>query len=101
MEYKIHQYRFDNFTKFEDVIRKSMDLLGHKESDNPDVNIYTHCYQCEVSTNKNIIFKPTAPTAKHFALDTIGYANSSSLAFEEPDWYNPFETPEKEDLDYI
>jgi len=101
VEYKIHQYRFDNFTKFEDVIRKSMDLLGHKESGNPDVNIYNHCYQSEVSTNKNIIFKPTAPTAKHFALDTMGYANSSSLAFEEPDWYNPFETPEKEDLDYI
>ena len=101
MEYKIHQYRFDNFTKFEAIIREAMNLLGHVEGDNPEINIYNHCYQSEVSTNKNIIFKPTAPTSKHFALDTIGYANSSTLAFEEPDWYNPFETPTTEDFNYI
>ncbi len=98
MEYKIHQYRFDNFTRFEDVIREAMNALGHTESNNPDVNIYNHCYQAEVSTNNNIIFKPTAPTSKHFALDTIGYANSSSIAFKEPDW---FLVPTKENLDYI
>ena len=63
MEYKIHQYRFDNFTKFEAIIREAMNLLGHKEGNNPDINIYNHCYQSEVSTNKNIIFKPTAPTS--------------------------------------
>lgn len=74
-----------------------MNLLGHNESDNPQINIYNHCYQSEVSTNKNIIFKPTAPTSKHFALDTIGYANSSSLAFEEPDWIKEF----VEDSNYI
>ena len=28
--------------------------------------------------------KPTGPTSKHFALDSIGYANSSTLAFIEP-----------------
>ena len=97
LEYKIHQYRFDNFTEFEAIIREAMNLLGHKEGNNPDINIYNHCYQSEVSTNRNIIFKPTAPTSKHFALDTIGYANSSSLAFKEPDWIKEF----VEDSNYI
>lgn len=100
MEYKIHQYRFDNFTRFEDVIRKAMNTLGHTESNNPEINIYNHCYQSEVSTNKNIIFKPTAPTSKHFALDTIGYANSSSLAFHT-DWFYFKDTPKEKDVEYI
>ena len=85
MEYKIHQYRFDNFTKFEDIIRQSLNELGHVESDNPDLNIYNHCHKSEISTDNNIIFKPTAPTSQHFALDTLGYANSSTLAYEKPD----------------
>ena len=85
MEYKIHQYRFDNFTKFEDIIRKSLNKLGHIESDNPDLNIYNHCHKSEIDTDNNIIFKPTAPTSRHFALDTIGYANTSTLAYLKPD----------------
>lgn len=84
MEYKIHQYRFDNFTKFEDIIRQSLNELGHIESNNPDLNIYNHCHESEIHTNNNIIFKPTAPTSKHFALDTVGYANASTLAYEKP-----------------
>jgi hypothetical protein len=84
VEYKIHQYRFDNFTKFEDIIRQSLNKLGHIESNNPDLNIYNHCHKSEIHTNNNIIFKPTAPTSKHFALDTIGYANASTLAYEKP-----------------
>ena len=84
MEYKIHQYRFDNFTKFEDIIRQSLNELGHVESNNPDLNIYNHCHKSEISTDNNIIFKPTAPTSQHFALDTLGYANSSTLAYEKP-----------------
>lgn len=84
MEYKIHQYRFDNFTKFEDVIKEALNQLGHIESENPDLNIYNHCHRSEINTDNNIIFKPTAPTSQHFALDTIGYANSSSLAFNNP-----------------
>merc|ERR1711991_984613 len=47
-------------------------------------NVYNHCHVNEVYTANNIIFKPTAPTSRHFALDTIGYANSSSLAFNKP-----------------
>ena len=89
VEYKIHQYRFDNFTKFEDIIRESLNFLGYAESLNPihglvDLNIYNHCHVSEVYTDNNIIFKPTAPTSKHFALDTMGYANASTLAYEEP-----------------
>ena len=85
MEYKIHQYRFDNFNKFEDIIRKSLNVLGYAESNNHDgLNIYNHCHVSEVYTDNNIIFKPTAPTSKHFALDTIGYANASTLAYDEP-----------------
>ena len=87
MEYKIHQYRFDNFTKYENVIREAMSVLGHTESDDPDINIYNHCHISEVPgwTEHNLIFKPTGPTSNHFAIDTLGYANSSTLAFEYPD----------------
>ncbi len=90
MEYKIHQYRFDNFTKFEDIIKESLNFLGYNDSNLssvkhiPDVNIYNHCHVSELYTDNNIIFKPTAPTSKHFALDTLGYANASTLAYEEP-----------------
>ena len=38
MEYKIHQYRFDNFNKFEDIIRKSLNVLGYAES-NPSADL--------------------------------------------------------------
>lgn len=96
MEYKIHQYRFDNFTKFEDIIRQSLNELGHVESDNPDLNIYNHCHKSEISTDNNIIFKPTAPTSRHFALDTLGYANSSTLAYEKPNI-----NPDIEQMDWV
>lgn len=101
MEYKIHQYRYDNFAKYELVIRHAMSLLNHSETteDDADINFYNHCHVSEINTNNNIIFKPTAPTSKHFALDTVGYANSSSLAFHEPHWF--FEQPNGEDLNYI
>jgi len=96
VEYKIHQYRFDNFTKFEDIIRQSLNELGHVESDNPDLNIYNHCHKSEISTDNNIIFKPTAPTSRHFALDTLGYANSSTLAYEKPNI-----NPDIEQMDWV
>ena len=90
MEYKIHQYRFDNFTRYEDIIRQALNELGYTETDSPihglaGLNIYNHCHISEVFTDNNIIFKPTAPTSQHFALDKIGYANSSELAFKRPD----------------
>ena len=83
VEYKIHQYRFDNFTKHEEIIRQALNELGHVEGGD-ELNIYNHCHVSEVHTNNNIIFKPTAPTSRHFVLDTLGYANSSSLAFNKP-----------------
>ncbi len=84
MEYKIHQYRHSNFTQYEKVIRQALNELGHIESDNPELNIYNHCHLSELSTENNLIFKPTAPSADYFAIDTIGYASASKLAFEEP-----------------
>ena len=85
MEYKIHQYRFDNFGKFEDIIREALNELGYVESENPTLNIYNHCHISEIYTDNNIIFKPTAPTSKHFAIDRVGYANTSTLAYQKPD----------------
>lgn len=77
-----------------------MSVLNHIQttSDDADLHFYNHCHVSELNTENNIIFKPTAPTSKHFALDTIGYANSSSIAFKEPDW---FQVPTKENLEYI
>lgn len=92
MEYKVHKYRYDNFHKFEEIIKQSLESLGYTDSDKsskkhiPTVNVYNHCHVTEVSNpNRPIIFKPTGPTSKHFALDTLGYANASTLAFEKPD----------------
>ena len=84
VEYKIHQYRFDNFTRYEEVIRKALNELGHTESDNPDLNVYNHCHLSELNTENNLIFKPTAPSSEYFAIDTLGYASASELAFKEP-----------------
>ena len=100
VEYKIHSYRYDNFSKYELIISQAMSILNHIQttSDDADLHFYNHCHVSELNTENNIIFKPTDPTSKHFALDTIGYANSSSIAFKEPDW---FQVPTKENLEYI
>ena len=87
MEYKIHQYRFDNFTRYENIIREAMNALGYVESEDPDINIYNHCHYTELDTDNNIIFKPTAPSTKYFAIDRLGYASASLLSFQEPEVY--------------
>ena len=61
MEYKIHQYRFDNFTRYEDIIRQALNQLGYTETDSPihglaGLNIYNHCHISEVFTDNNIYF---------------------------------------------
>jgi len=97
VEYKIHNYRFENIAeKYYPIVKAALEELGHTEwcstpddlSDGwtswPEINIYNHCHESELNTNNNIILKPTGPTSKHFALDRIGYANSSSLCFEYP-----------------
>ena len=86
MVFKFHQHRFDNFNNYYEVIREAMKQLGHSEvvEESPaDIHFYNHIVNDSQSDNM-IIVKPTAPTSKHFALDTLGYANSSSLAFNKP-----------------
>ena len=101
MEYKIHKYREANFTLYEDVIRNALNELGHVESDNPDLNIYNHCNEIELQTKNNIIFKPTAPSHKYFALDKIGYANASSLTWQEPNKAEFLDSSEPDAIDEL
>ena len=98
VEFKLHNYRFENIAeKYYPIVKAALEKLGHTEwnsspddlsdgwSSWPEIHVYNHCHESELSTDtNNIILKPTGPTAKHFALDDIGYANSSSLAFKEP-----------------
>lgn len=86
MVYKFHQYKFDNMNRYYDVIREAMNQLGHSEvveDSSADIHFYNHIVNDEKSNN-TIIVKPTAPTAKHFALDRCGYANTSEMAYEDP-----------------
>ena len=90
MEYKFYDNKFDNMGRYYDIIRNAMGILGYKESKKPTIHFYNHISNPD--RKKNIlIVKPTAPTAKHFAIDPWGYANDSQLAYEEPDWMNPFD----------
>ena len=90
MLYKFHDYKFEKIAnKYYDTIRSAMNNMGHEECKNfsnytADINFYNHTVN-STYTPGMIIVKPTAPTSQHFALDTIGYANSSSLAYTEPD----------------
>ena len=89
MEYKIHEHRYTfsgNFAYAADCIRHALEMMGYTESDNPDLHVYNHtCRDLEPDMPKNsIIFKPTAPTSKHFQICDLGYANSSRITFEEP-----------------
>ena len=73
MVYKFHQYKFDNMNRYYDVIREAMNQLGHSEAvedSSADIHFYNHIVNDEKSNNM-IIVKPTAPTAKHFALDNM------------------------------
>ena len=84
MVYKFHQHKFDNMNRYYDVIREAMNQLGHSEvvEDSPaDIHFYNHI---QTFNNTQIIVKPTAPTANHFALDLHGYANTSEMAYEDP-----------------
>ena len=84
MVYKFHQHKFDNMNRYYDVIRGAMNELGHSEvveHATADINFYNHI---QSFGDHNIIVKPTAPTAKHFALDLHGYANTSEIAYDEP-----------------
>ena len=86
MLYKFHDYKFEKIAnKYYDIIRSAMNNMGHEECNyTADINFYNHTVNSK-NTPGMIIVKPTAPTSQHFALDTIGYANSSSLAYTKPD----------------
>ena len=89
VEYKIYEHRYTfngNFAYAADCIRHALELMGYTEGDNPDLHIYNHtCRDLDPHIPENsIIFKPTAPTSKHFQICDLGYANSSRITFEEP-----------------
>ena len=89
--------------RYEDIVRMAMNELGHTETqDEADLNFYNHISHWP-RTKDTIIIKPTAPTNKHFALDSWGYANDSKIAYIEPDWMNPFDYQMnyKRDKEYI
>lgn len=85
MEFKFHDHKFENIGRWYDVIRSAMNELGHTENpDKADIHFYNHIENNGPSDENIIIVKPTAPTSKHFALDKLGYANASELAYKEP-----------------
>lgn len=75
-----------------DCVIHALELMGHERTEDEnkaDLHIYNHtCRDLENHNKdfpKNVLFiKPTAPTSKHFQIDRLGYANSSSITFEEP-----------------
>ena len=91
MEYKIHDFKYDwngNFSHARTCIQQALDQINFKRTMGP-FNIFNHTDITKVPYKSALFVKPTTPTSKHFAIDTIGYANFSSLAFEEPMEYEP------------
>lgn len=63
--------------------------------DNPeDLYIYNHTFLEELNTRgltrgpNILVLKPTGPTSKHFTIDPIGYAATSSITYTKPDFEN-------------
>jgi hypothetical protein len=87
MRYKIYEYRYTfkgNFAYAANCIEHALDLMGHeKVEEDAELHVYNHtCRDLEPDMPENsIIFKPTAPTSKHFQIDTLGYANSGFYTF--------------------
>ena len=89
MLYKFHDYKFEKIAnRYYDIIRSAMNNLGHSEvveDSSADYHFYNHT---TTDIKKVFIVKPTAPTSRHFAIDSMGYANSSALSFTRPDINN-------------
>ena len=88
MLFKFHDKKFDNMGRYYDVVRDAMKVLGHSEvaEHNPaDIHFYNHMCN-EEQLRRMYIIKPTAPTSKHFQICTWGYANSSKITFNKPDY---------------
>src|SRR6056300_57701 len=94
MRYKIYEHRYTfkgNFAYAANCIEHALDMMGYeKVEEDADLHVYNHtCRDLEPDMPENsIIFKPTAPTSKHFQIDTLGYANSSSITFNKPTFEN-------------
>ncbi len=91
MKYKFYEHRYTfkgNFAYAADCIKHALEIMGYTEDeDDPDLHIYNHTYRGDPDyfmPVNSIIFKPTAPTSKHFQICREGYANSSELTFLEP-----------------
>jgi len=91
MQFKFYERRYSfkgNFAYAANCIRHALEMMGYTESETEeaDLHIYNHtCRDLEPDLPENaIIFKPTAPTSKHFQICDLGYANSSRITFEEP-----------------
>ncbi len=96
MEYKIYDHKFEwtgNFLKAKNLIEQAFQELGYIEGHGYSGNgwmVYNHTCRDNLYDGDNVIHdqilfvKPTGPTSDHFAIDDLGYANSSRLAFERP-----------------
>lgn len=57
-----------------------------------DIYIYNHTHLQDIKNknfrtgSKTLFLKPTGPTHDHFTIDTIGYAASSSITYERPNF---------------
>jgi hypothetical protein len=94
MRYKIYEHRYTfkgNFAYAANCIEHALDMMGHERvEEDANLHVYNHtCRDLEPDMPENsIIFKPTAPTSKHFQIDRLGYANSSSITFDKPSFEN-------------
>ena len=93
MKYKFidKRYTWNNaFRYMRDCTKHAMDILGHEEVEDSlpaDINFYNHCTIEETESTRfldSLILKPTGPSSNFFSIDEIGYANSSSIVFDEP-----------------
>ena len=105
MVFKFHNNRYDTFGRYYEIVREAMVQLGHSEvieDSEADIHFYNHI-SIWPRVKNSMIIKPTAPTSRHFAIDQWGYANDSKIAYEEPEWMNPFDyaTNLKSDREYI
>lgn len=106
MEFKIYEHRYTfqgQFAYAANMIRLSLEMMGHTEGDNPDLHIYNHtCRDLEPDMPKNsIIFKPTAPTSQHFQIDRNGYANSSDMTFIDPTFISDYRSYDESEMNEI
>ena len=69
--------------------------LSRKITDSEDaVYVYNHTTRNDILENnfyfgkKTSFIKPTSPTPNHFSIDSLGYACTSSITYDEPNYKN-------------